>query len=361
MVRLVQYFIWRIYLENVPGAPGFIEGAGSGGCRNPTYQGEESLENILANIKAHSWCAFFYLIIIMLDFRLKVFYAVARNLSFTKAAAELFISQPAVTKNVKELESQLGIRLFDRSGSHISLTKAGVTLMASADGIMAIYQKLSFDLSVLKNHYSGQLQLGASTTAGQYLLPAILAKYHQAFPDVRLSLKNGNTQSIEAAILDKELEIGVVEGVKHHPQLKYTSFIRDEIVAITHAKSKYAKLEEISLMELQQIPVVCRERGSGSLEVIEDALRKNELDLSRLKVEMMLGSTEGIKSFLENYDSIGFVSIAAVARELNQGLFKVIEIKDMEILREFYFVHLQGIPAGLAQSFMDFSLKRYNQ
>lgn len=297
----------------------------------------------------------------MLDYRLKVFYAVGRNLSFTKAASELFISQPAVTKNIKELESQLGIRLFDRKAGRISLTKAGQVLMGSAEMIMEVYHKLEFDLSVLKNQYSGHLQLGASTTAGQYLLPGILARFHRAFPEVRLSLKNGNTETIEAAILDKEIELGVVEGMKHHPGLKYTSFIRDEIIAITHVKSRFAQKNTMTLSELKQTPVVCRERGSGSLEVLEDALQKKGMDLSSLKVEMMLGSTEGIKSFLENDDCIGFVSIAAVARELNQGEFKIIEIEDLEILRHFYLVHLQGIPGGLAQLFLDFSLHRYNQ
>lgn len=297
----------------------------------------------------------------MLDFRLKVFYAVGRNLSFTKAAAELFISQPAVTKNIKELESQLGIRLFDRKAGRIALTKAGQLLMARAEEMTALHQKLEFELSVLKNQYTGELHLGASTTAGQYLLPAVLAKFHRAYPDVQLSLKNGNTESIENAVLAAEIALGVVEGMKHHPLLKYTPFMKDEIVAITHAKSKFAIRESLTLADLKEIPIVCRERGSGSLEVLEDALHSKEMDLSGLKVVMMLGSTEGIKSFLENYDCIGFVSIAAIARELNRGDFKIIELPEMEILRHFYFVHLQGIPGGLAQTFLDFSLHRYNQ
>lgn len=296
----------------------------------------------------------------MLDFRLKVFYTVARQLSFTKAAAELFISQPAVTKNIKELETQFNIRLFDRKSGKISMTKAGHILMERAEQIMAIYQELEFELSVLKNQYNGQLQLGASTTAGQYILPEILAKFHRSFPDVKLRLVNGNTEAIEHAILQKEIELGIVEGMKHHPQLKYTPFIKDEIVAIAHIQSHLAKKEGITLEELQSIPVVCRERGSGSLEVLEAALQKKGLDLSKLKVELFLGSTEGIKSFLENYDCIGFVSIAAVGKGISQGEFKILEIEDMEILRHFYMVHLQGIPSGLAQTFMEFSMRRHN-
>lgn len=296
----------------------------------------------------------------MLDFRLKVFYTVARQLSFTKAAAELFISQPAVTKNIKELESQFNIRLFDRTSGKISLTKAGEILKDRATQIMGIYQDLEFELSVLKNQYDGRLQLGASTTAGQYILPGILAKFHRSFPDVQLKVVNGNTETIEHAILNKEIELGIVEGMKHHPQLKYTPFIKDEIVAIAHAQSPLAKKERITLDELQSIPVVCRERGSGSLEVLEGALQKKGLDLSKLNVELFLGSTEGIKSFLESYDCIGFVSIAAVSKAVSQGEFKILEIDELEILRDFYIVHLQGIPSGLAQTFMTFAMRKHN-
>ena len=296
----------------------------------------------------------------MLDFRLNVFRVVAHLLNFTKAAEELSISQPAVTKNIKELESQLGIRLFDRKAGKVILTTAGKTVLGAADRIGDIYRQLEFDLNVMKNQFGGELKLGASTTAGQYVLPEILARYHRAFPEVKLTMQNANTEIIEQAILQQEITLGVVEGKKHHPLLSYIPFIQDEIVAITYKDSKYGGYNQITLKELVTIPVVCREKGSGSLEVLEAALLERNLQLNSLQVEMMLGSTEAIKSFLENYDCIGFVSIAAVAGSVSRGEFKIIEIPEMEILREFYFVHPVGVASGLAASFMDFARHAHN-
>jgi len=297
----------------------------------------------------------------MLDFRLQVFHTVAHLLNFTKAAERLSISQPAVTKNIKELESQLGIRLFDRKAGKVVLTQAGQTVLHTADRIQVLYDQLEFDLNVLKNQFGGELKLGASTTAGQYVLPEILARYHRAFPDVQLTMQNANTETIEQAILQQEITLGVVEGKKHHPLLSYTTFIQDEIVAIAHKDSKYGSLGQITLRELVTLPIVCREKGSGSLEVLEASLAEKNLSLSDLQVEIMLGSTEAIKSFLENYDCIGFVSIAAVAGPISRGEFKIIEIPEMEIFRAFYFVHPVGVATGLSASFMHFARHAYNQ
>ncbi|MEO6904682.1 MAG: selenium metabolism-associated LysR family transcriptional regulator [Bacteroidia bacterium] len=297
----------------------------------------------------------------MIDFRLKVFHSVATNLSFTKAAAELFITQPAVTKNIQELETSFDLRLFDRKGNKIILTTAGKILLNHSEQIFGIYRQIEFDFNIIKKKYSGQLQLGASTTIGQYVLPPILAKFYQSFPDIRLSLLNDNTEKIETALIDQKIELGIVEGKTQNKQLKYIPFLKDELVAIVHAKSKLAKKEEISLSELKTIPLVFRERGSGTLEVIEHELSKLKIKLSQLQVAMYLGSTESIKSFLTHSNCIGFVSVKAVAKEIANGEFKIITIKQLDIKRNFYFVHLQGNLAGLADTFMRFALQQYNQ
>ena len=124
----------------------------------------------------------------MSDFRLKAFYSVAKNLSFTKASQELFVSQPAVTKHVRELESLYQVRLFDRLGNKISLTEAGRVLLEHCERILQEYRKLEFDMHLLKNEYVGQLRLGASTTIAQYVLPPILARFTEKYPQIEVSL-----------------------------------------------------------------------------------------------------------------------------------------------------------------------------
>jgi LysR family transcriptional regulator, transcriptional activator of the cysJI operon len=297
----------------------------------------------------------------MPDFRLKVFHAVATHLSFTKAAAQLYITQPAVTKNIHEIELELDIRLFERKGNQIRLTPAGLILLSHTEKILQIYQDIEFDFSVLKQKFSGQLNLGASTTIAQYVLPAVLAKFYQQFPQTKLSLLNDNTANIEAALLNHKIELGIVEGRTKSRTLKYQPFLKDELVAVVHSKSKLAKSDRMDLPTLTKTPLVFRERGSGTLEVIEHELSKNKIKLSDLDVVMYLGSTESIKSFLENANCMGFVSIRAVEREIARGELKIMEIENFKIHRTFEFVYLHGKSDGLADLFIDFALQVYNQ
>lgn len=297
----------------------------------------------------------------MSDFRLKVFNSVAQHLSFTKAAGELFITQPAVTKHIRELEQQYATRLFERKGNAVFLTPAGELLKRYAGQILHLYQEAAFELSTLQSKHSGILRLGASTTIGQYLIAPLLAKYYEKFPQIELSLLNGNTEMIENAILSHAIDLGVVEGKKHHSGIKYVDFMDDELVAVVHSNSKLAPLEEITIEELTQIPLVLRERGSGTLEVIESALKEHNLKLSSLQIIMHLGGTESIKSFLEHANCMAFLSIRSIQKELITGQLKLIKVKDLVLLRKFWLIHLHGQPEPLSESFMRFAFREYSR
>lgn len=236
----------------------------------------------------------------MSDFRLKVFQSVAKNLSFTKASQELFVSQPAITKHIQELEATYQTRLFDRQGSKISLTESGRLLLEHCERILEDYKRLEYEMHLLHNEYIGELKLGASTTIAQYVLPPLLGSFIGKFPQVNLSLLNGNSREIEAALQEHRIDLGLVEGVFRLPNLKYTTFLEDELVAVVHSKSRLQLPEEITPQDLPAIPLVLRERGSGTLDVIERSLQKHGVKLSSLHVLMYLGSTESIKLFLEN-------------------------------------------------------------
>lgn len=170
----------------------------------------------------------------MSDFRLKVFLSVAKNLSFTKASQELFVSQPAITKHIQELETCYQARLFDRQGNKISLTEAGKLLQEHSEKILEDYKRLEYEMHLLHNEYIGDLKLGASTTIAQYVLPPLLANFIAKFPQVNLSLLNGNSREIEAALQEHRIDLGLVEGISRLPNLKYTTFLQDELVAVVH-------------------------------------------------------------------------------------------------------------------------------
>jgi DNA-binding transcriptional LysR family regulator len=295
-----------------------------------------------------------------MDFRLKVFFTVANRLSFTKAATELFITQPAISKHIQELEEHYKIKLFDRNGSKISLTKAGELLLKHTKNIFEIYREIDFDLSALINKQQGTLRLGASTTISQYIIPPLLARFHQKLQDIKVNLLNGNTEQIESALLNKEIEIGIVEGQSKNQSIKYTKFLKDELVLVCNSKNPLVSKEEITKEDLKTMRFLMREQGSGTLEVIEYALKPFEIKLSQLTIEMQLGSTESIKSYLMNSDCVAFISVHAINKELKNNELTVIDVKNLMIERFFYIITLQGKTDSLSELFIKNIASYYN-
>ncbi|MGL5937315.1 MAG: LysR substrate-binding domain-containing protein [Phocaeicola sp.] len=288
------------------------------------------------------------------DFRLKVFCSVAKNLSFTKASQELFVSQPAISKHIQELESLYKVRLFERMGNKIVLTDAGKLLLAHSEKMVEGYARLEYDMGLLRNEHRGELRLGASTTLAHYVLPPLLAGFIEKYPQVSLSLLSGNSAEIEKALQEHRIDLAMVEGSIKQPTLKYTTLLKDELVAIVPKKSRWGDKEEIDLEELKRIPLVLREYGSGTLDILVSALQEHHIKLSDLQVRIQLGSTESIKLFLENSDCMSIVSIRSVNKELFAGKFKVIEIKKLSMQREFDLVQLHGQEAGLSTLFIQY-------
>ena len=295
----------------------------------------------------------------MSDFRLKVFQSVAKNLSFTKASQELFVSQPAITKHIQELETCYQTRLFDRQGNKISLTEAGKLLLEHSERILDAYKRLEYEMHLLHGDYIGELKLGASTTIAQYVLPPLLGNFIRKFPQVNLSLLNGNSRGIEAALQEHRIDLGLVEGIFRLPNLKYTTFLEDELVAVVHNQSKLSLPDEITPEDLPGIPLVLRERGSGTLDVVEAALAEHQIKLSQLNVLLQMGSTESIKLFLENSEALGIVSIRAVTRELMSGRLKVIEVEGFCAERMFTFAESQGQNGGVEESFIRYACQNW--
>ena len=287
-----------------------------------------------------------------MDFRLKVFFTVANRLSFTKAAKELFITQPAISKHIQELEEQYKIKFFERNGSKISLTNAGELLLKHTKSIFEVYREIDFDMSALINQQRGLLRLGASTTISQYIIPPLLARFQKKLQEIKVNLLNGNTEQIEKALLNKEIEIGIVEGQSKNQSIKYTEFLKDELVLVCNSKNPLISKEQVNQEDLKSMRFVMREQGSGTLEVIEYALKPFEINLSQLTIEMQLGSTESIKSYLMNSDCVAFISIHAIEKELKNNELVILDIDNLVIERFFYIITLQGKVDALSELFI---------
>lgn len=295
-----------------------------------------------------------------MDFRLKVFYTVALRLNFTKAAQELYISQPAVSKHIQELEETYKTKLFERNGSKIALTPAGEILLKHTKNIFEIYREIDFDMSSFINERQGLLRLGASTTISQYIISPVLARFHQKQKDIKVNLLNGNTEQIENALINKEIEIGIVEGQSKNQSIKYIPFLKDELVLVCNTKNPLVKQNKILLEDLKSMKFVTRERGSGTLEVIEFALKQVDIKITDLQFEMQLGSTESIKSYLLNSDCFAFMSIHAVGKELKNNELIVLDVENLSIERYFYIITLLGKSDPLSELFVQNISSYYN-
>lgn len=289
------------------------------------------------------------------DFRLKVFITAARTLSFTRTAEQLCISQPAVSKHVGELESRYRVQLFNRRGSRLELTDAGRTLLDAAERILDDYRRMEYEVSLCTRQTEGELRLGASTTVAQYLLPPILARFTARFPGIRISMLSGNSDQIEHALEEHAIDLGIVESMSRRQGLHYTLFAHGELVLITRTGGKYARTESLTADALRHIPLVLREEGSGTLEVIAAALAAAGIRLPQLHVVMRLGTTEGIKSFVRNSDTMAIVSVISVVDCLRSGVLRIVDWEDLTMRRDFSFVHAETTPAPLAGQFIDFA------
>ena len=295
----------------------------------------------------------------MLNFRLQVFYVTAKRLNFTKAAAELFITQPAVSKHIQELENYYKLKLFNRNGSKIELTKAGTVLLTHTEKLISFDKELAFDMNTLAQRHAGILNIGASSTIAQYIIPEILAQFHQQFKEVKIQLTSGNTEQIEQALLNQEIDLGLIEGRTRNPQISYEHFVKDELVLVTRTKNPVLKTSNLAIEEIKNYSLLLREPGSGTLEVILYALKQQGIKLNDLNVEMQLGNIESIKAYLQNSNCLAFISIHSILKELKYNELRIIDTGDFTIERPFYFIQQQGELANLPEVFIKFASRHH--
>jgi len=294
-----------------------------------------------------------------MDFRLKVFKTVAQQMSFTKASKLLFISQPAVTKHINELEKQFGKALFNRHGNSISLTSEGEICLDYAKRIIALYESLQSEFTGFEV-FPSRINLAASTTIAQYILPSLLSKFKTVHPQTTISLINQNSELIEALILDKKSDLGLVEGNTNNPLLHYQPFVKDEIVLTCRKENTFLRTSEIGLDQLLSLPLILREQGSGTRIIIENALEQKNLAIKNLNIQIELGSTESIKNYLLNSDSFAFLSIHSIERELKNHTLSIVDISGLEIHRIFQFVSLHGNYNPTSERMKNFFINHYN-
>ncbi len=286
------------------------------------------------------------------NFRLKVFRAVAEHLSFRKAGEALYLTQPAVTLQIKTLEAELGAKLFERKSSGVSLTEPGTLLLKYAEELHRLAEEAESQLARLRGGAAGELILGASTTIAQYVLPAALAEFSRRFPAVHLQVFSENTEQISEGVASERFSLGLIEGPAMRTDLKVERWFDDELLMVVPKSHEWSELAEIEPKKLYDVPLVMRERGSGSRHVVEGGLQKAGLRLGSLRIVMELDSTEAILSCVEEGLGVGFVSEWAVVRRP----LVMLRLQGSVMQRSFSFIYprspeLPG-PAAAMLSFL---------
>ncbi len=273
---------------------------------------------------------------------LRIFSAVAQHMSFSRAAEALYISQPAVSKAVRELEHQLGVALFERGAGKLNLTEAGALLAERGRAIMAIEQTAEEDLRVLKGVQRGILRIGSSTTIATYLLPPVIATYLREHPNIDLYLTIQNTHTILNLLLDYQVDIALVEGSVADERIECEPWRPDELVVIAapgHPLVANAEGLPVPVSRLADELFLIREPGSGTREVGEAALAKSGVVPKRT---IELGSTEAIKEAVAAGLGLAIVSKATVVDQLALNKLAILPCADLEIRRTFTRVRLIG-------------------
>jgi DNA-binding transcriptional LysR family regulator len=290
------------------------------------------------------------------NFRLKVFRAVAEQLNFRKAAEQLFLTQPAVTLQIKALESDLGVRVFDRTGGKITLTRQGLVLLQYANKLAKLASEAEGQLGCCEGGVSGELALGASTTIAQYVLPRLLGAFQDEYPKIQFSLHSGNTSEVVRRLLEGEVALGLIEGPARERGVRTEPFMEDELILIVPPSFDSGRLSPAQFLATD---LLMREQGSGSRRVVELALEKAGFKLKAFNKVMELDSTEAIKSAVEAGLGIGFVSRWAIAKELELGTLKVEEVRGVRAARHFTLISRTGPePQGPAGALRTFALGR---
>jgi DNA-binding transcriptional LysR family regulator len=297
----------------------------------------------------------------MADSRLQVFHAVAKHLSFTKAADALFMTQPAVTFQIRQLEQQFNTRLFDRAQGRVTLTAAGQVALEFAERINALSAELEQRMQEMSGQLGGPLLIGASTTVAEYMLPRVLGAFKASFPAAVPHLLVGNSDAVQARVAERSLDVGFIEGDSHMPSLAADSVCDDELRVTCAPTHPLAQMGSVAPAALAGHAYISREPGSGTREVIDNYLQSAGVAPDSLQRLMELGSPEAIKGLVATGLGYAIMSAATVPNEIRLGQLVQVPLAP-RLIRQLAIVYpKERILSGLVTSFVQFAKEQFGR
>ncbi len=265
---------------------------------------------------------------------LRAFITVVELKNFSRAAELLHMSQPGVSLQIQSLENEFGATLLHRTSKSVTPTKAGELLYERAKEMLALYEEAKQEIQFLQNTISGDLQIGASYTIGEYVLPKIMARFSRRYPEVEISVKIANTDEIVRSVRTGELEIGLVEGDVSFKDLSIEPFMRDELVIVASPVHPLGEMT-VSAEQLQDQDWILRESGSGTRRYSDQFIEEYRL---RMRRHFLFSSSQGVKEAVSNGLGIALLSQYIVRKELQSGELREIRLKDKRFYRYFSII-----------------------
>lgn len=288
---------------------------------------------------------------------LRIFLTAAELGNFSKAARRLHISQPAVSQAISSLERHFSTELFQRHGRSVRLTEAGQALQPMASELLSSARRLDETIGSLHGHVIGEINVGCSTTSGKYLLPGLIARFRQRFPQVRINVLVSGRDAVIESLLSGRVSLGVSSKIIEHRDLEYHDLFGDEVILVVPADHPWANYRLVYPDDLLDEPIILREEGAGTLEVMMDGLRQHDISADMVNVAMVLGNAEAIEMAVEEGIGIAFISRLAAARGLELGRIIEVRVEGMQLYRNISLVRNRRFPSTRAQAeFWDFTI-----
>ena len=254
---------------------------------------------------------------------LLVFHEVAKFRSFSRAAEELFISQPAVSKHIRELEQKIGMGLIRRGRGGFDLTEAGGILFKHTHKISSHLLDIENVLGNLKKDHHGVLKIGTTESYSKCLMPKLLSGFQASHPSIKITLEVGNSEEIERSLVDYKNDLGLIGAVKASSKLELVPFLREELVLIVSANHPLAKRKTVSLMEIKEYPFIIRAKGSTTRRILFHAFEEFDIHPSLL---IEAGSSEFIKQWVSEGKGVSVIVKRLGEDEQKRGMIKMISL-----------------------------------
>ena len=291
--------------------------------------------------------------------RIEIFCTLIKLRSFSRAAETLYLTQPTVSGHIKNLETDLGVKLLDRLGKGVVPTEAGEVLYQYGQKLLALRDHARQEIAGISGTVTGLLKIGGSTIPGAYVLPTMIGAFKKKYSSATIQLLIDDTAKVSEAVVNNDLHIGVVGARVSDPRLETHPFLKDELVIAVPAGHQWARRKAVSVEELAGEPFIVRENGSGTRRIMEERIGKAGISLADLNGVAVMGSSDAVRQAVKAGLGISILSIRAILDDIGAGRLFAVRLKGIQLERNFSIILLKGKShSPLCLAFLNFLLKK---